>query len=139
MQYHWCCFFDSLVAKDCQYPRDPMQPAIKKKKADCPVDHLNVWFPAHWAPIVLRELHRGEDAYRKTHNLWFDDPHDSDPLRVIEQTLAWAWSATTMEKDSANACNDAPVDSSSRYTTFQRCSSFVNCCRVHRRRRTLFM
>ena len=24
-------FFDSLVAKDCQYPRDPMQPAIKKK------------------------------------------------------------------------------------------------------------
>ena len=19
----WCCFFDSLVAKDCQYPRDP--------------------------------------------------------------------------------------------------------------------
>ena len=32
MQYHWCCVFDSLVAKDCQYPRDPMQPAIKKKK-----------------------------------------------------------------------------------------------------------
>ena len=26
--------------------------------ADCPVDYLNVWFPAHWAPIVLRELHR---------------------------------------------------------------------------------
>ena len=31
MQYHWCCFFDSLLAKDCQYPRDPMQPVIKKK------------------------------------------------------------------------------------------------------------
>ena len=26
--------------------------------ADCPVDYLNVWFPAHWAPIVLRELHK---------------------------------------------------------------------------------
>ena len=25
--------------------------------ADCPVDYLNVWFPAHWAPIVVRELH----------------------------------------------------------------------------------
>ena len=25
--------------------------------ADCPVDYLNVWFPAHWSPIVLRELH----------------------------------------------------------------------------------
>ena len=24
--------------------------------ADCPVDYLNVWFPAHWSPIVLREL-----------------------------------------------------------------------------------
>ena len=49
------------------------------------VDYLNVWFPAHWAPIVLWELHRREDAYRKAHNLWFDDPHDSDPPRVIEQ------------------------------------------------------
>ena len=53
--------------------------------ADCPVDFLNVWFPAHWAPIVLRELHRREDAYRKAHNLWFDDPHGSDPPRVKEQ------------------------------------------------------
>ena len=53
--------------------------------ADCPVDFLNVWFPAHWAPIVLRELHRREDAYRKTHNLWFDDPHVLDPPRVKEQ------------------------------------------------------
>ena len=31
-QYLWYCLFYSLVAKDCQYPRDPMQPAIKKKK-----------------------------------------------------------------------------------------------------------
>ena len=53
--------------------------------ADCPVDFLNVWFPAHWVPIVLRELHRREDAYRKAHNLWFDDPHVSDPPRVKEQ------------------------------------------------------
>ena len=49
--------------------------------ADCPVDFLNVWFPAHWAPIVLRELHRREDAYRKAHNLWFDDPHVSVKVR----------------------------------------------------------
>ena len=53
--------------------------------ADCPVDYLNVWFPAHWAPIVLRELHSREGAYRKTHKLWFDDPQDSDPPRVIDQ------------------------------------------------------
>ena len=28
--------------------------------ADCPVDFLNVWFPAHWSPIVLRELYARE-------------------------------------------------------------------------------
>ena len=32
--------------------------------ADCPVDFLNVWFPAHWSPIVLRELHKREVKYR---------------------------------------------------------------------------
>ena len=53
--------------------------------ADCPVDYLNVWFPAHWAPIVLRELRSREGAYRRTHKLWFDDPQDSDPPRVIDQ------------------------------------------------------
>ena len=28
--------------------------------ADCPVDFLNVWFPAHWSPIVLRERTRSQ-------------------------------------------------------------------------------
>ena len=42
--------------------------------ADCPVDFLNVWFPAHWSPIVLRELHEREVKYRDKHRLWFDDP-----------------------------------------------------------------
>ena len=32
MQYRWCCLFNSLLVKDCQYPRDPMQPASKKKR-----------------------------------------------------------------------------------------------------------
>ena len=53
--------------------------------ADCPVDFLHVWFPAHWAPIVFRELHNKEVAYRKQHTLWFDDPQVSDPRKVIEQ------------------------------------------------------
>ena len=58
-----------------------LSPAHYNVGTDC----LNVWFPAHWAPIVLRELHSREEAYRKTHKLWFDDPQDSDPLRVIDQ------------------------------------------------------
>ena len=47
-QSHWCCLFDSLLAKDCQYPRDPLQPAIKKK------DVLRVSNLGH----LLKELHR---------------------------------------------------------------------------------
>ncbi len=52
---------------------------------DCPVDSLNVWFPAHWALIVLRELNNKNATYRKTHNLWFDDPQASDTPQVIDQ------------------------------------------------------
>ena len=40
--------------------------------ADCPVDYLNVWFPAHWSPIVFRELQEREVKYRQEHMLWFD-------------------------------------------------------------------
>ena len=52
--------------------------------ADCPVDFLNVWFPAHWSPIVLRELNDREVKYRSEHRLWFDAPAqatDSDRLK----------------------------------------------------------
>ena len=28
--------------------------------ADCPVDFLNVWFPAHWAPMVFQEMQQRE-------------------------------------------------------------------------------
>ena len=31
--------------------------------AECPVDFLNVWFPAHWAPLVFEELQQKEDDY----------------------------------------------------------------------------
>ena len=52
--------------------------------ADCPVDFLN--FPAHWSPIVLRELHAREVTCRKKHNLWFDAPAGtSDTDRLISQ------------------------------------------------------
>ena len=54
--------------------------------ADCPVDFLNVWFPAHWSPIVLRELHGREVAYRNEHMLWFDAPAQaSEQERVANQ------------------------------------------------------
>ena len=30
----------------------------------CYADTLQVWFPAHWAPSVIRQLQRKEDEYR---------------------------------------------------------------------------
>ena len=54
--------------------------------ADCPVDFLNVWFPAHWSPMVLRELHEREVKYRGKHRLWFDDPAmASDTAKLTAQ------------------------------------------------------
>ena len=52
--------------------------------AECPVDSLNIWFPAHWGPIVLHELQRREDRYRRAHSLWFDAPsHASDSNKLV--------------------------------------------------------
>ena len=42
--------------------------------AECPVDFLNIWLPAHWAPLVFQELQHREDKYRQDHSLWFDAP-----------------------------------------------------------------
>ena len=54
--------------------------------ADCPVDYLNVWFPAHWSPIVFRELQDREVKYRQEHMLWFDAPAlASDTPKLINE------------------------------------------------------
>ena len=38
----------------------------------CPADSLMVWFPAHWAPVVIRELERKEQDHRTQFPQWFD-------------------------------------------------------------------
>ena len=53
----------SNLVKIASYSKDKPTTMTEWIGADCPVDYLNVWFPAHWAPIVLRELHGREDAY----------------------------------------------------------------------------
>ena len=32
-----------------------------------------IWFPAHWAPQVIKELERREQDHRKRFPQWFDD------------------------------------------------------------------
>ncbi len=54
--------------------------------ADCLVDFLNVWFPAHWAPLVFKELQQRQQQYRRDHALWFDAPaHSSDSNKLIKE------------------------------------------------------
>ena len=38
----------------------------------CPADSLMVWFPAHWAPQVLKELERREQDHRARFPQWFE-------------------------------------------------------------------
>ena len=64
--------------------------------AACPVDFLNVWFPAHWAPIVLQELQRREQQSRREHALWFDAPaHYSDNNKLIKERVGWTLHGST--------------------------------------------
>ena len=37
----------------------------------CPADSLMVWFPAHWAPHVLRKLEQREQDYGEMHPEWW--------------------------------------------------------------------
>ena len=40
--------------------------------AECPVDYLNVWFPARWAPLVFQALQQKGEDYRAKNPMWFD-------------------------------------------------------------------
>lgn len=34
----------------------------------CPADTLLVWFPAHWAPMVIKALHDREQKFKEDHS-----------------------------------------------------------------------
>ena len=38
----------------------------------CYTDTLQVWFRAHWAPLVIRQLQRKEDEYPRVNPSWVD-------------------------------------------------------------------
>ena len=70
----------SGLARVAAYPRPPKQ---RKPSASgtsfsdwiggtCYADTLQVWFPAHWAPVVLQPLQQKEDSYRAENPSWMD-------------------------------------------------------------------
>jgi len=47
----------------------------------CYADTLQVWFLAHWAPLVIRQLQRKEDEYRAANPSWVDQNVVPDDIR----------------------------------------------------------
>ena len=40
-----------------------------------------MWFPAHWAPVVLHQLQHKEDEYRAAHPSWMDEEVVPDDIQ----------------------------------------------------------
>ena len=76
----------SGLARISAYPRPPKRwkpSASSTRFTDwiggiCYADTLQVWFPAHWAPLVLYQLQHKEDAYRAARPSWMDQAATAD-------------------------------------------------------------
>ena len=77
------------LARISAHPRPPkkLKPAATGTRVTdwiggvCYADTLQVWFPAHWAPIVLYQLQHKEDDYRAANPSWIDEDDVSDDIR----------------------------------------------------------
>ena len=49
----------------------------------CYADTLQIWFPAHWAPVVLQQLQQKEDSYRAENPFWMDQ--EEAPADILKQ------------------------------------------------------
>ena len=47
----------------------------------CYADTLQIWFPAHSTPLVLRQLQQKEDEYRAANPSWVDQDDVPDDIR----------------------------------------------------------
>ena len=80
----------SGLARISAYPRPPKRtkPSASGTRVTdwiggiCYADTLQVWFPAHWAPLVLHQLQHTEDAYRAAHPSWMDLEVPPDDIRT---------------------------------------------------------
>ena len=77
------------LARISAHPRPPkkLKPAASGTRFTdwiggmCYAGTLQVWFPAHWAPLVIRQLQRKEDEYRAANPSWVDQPVVPDDIR----------------------------------------------------------
>ena len=78
------------LARISAHPRPPkrLKPAASGTRfidwigGICYADTLQVWFPAHWAPVVLHQLQHKEDDYRAAHPSWMDQEVAPDDIKT---------------------------------------------------------
>ena len=78
------------LARISAHPRPPkkLKPAASGTRFTdwiggiCYADTLQVWFPAHWASVVLHQLQHKEDEYRAGHPSWMDQEVAPDDIQT---------------------------------------------------------
>ena len=63
--------------------QQPLAPAFVTGLVVSAADILQVWFPAHWAPVVLQQLQQKEDSYRAENPSWMDQ--EEAPADILKQ------------------------------------------------------
>ena len=77
------------LARISAHPRPPkkLKPAASSTRfidwigGICYADTLKVWFPAHWAIVVLHQLQLKKDEYRIAHPSWMDQEVAPDDIK----------------------------------------------------------
>ena len=77
------------LARISAHPRPPkkLKPAASGTRFTdwiggvCLAETLQIWFPAHWAPLALRQLQHKEDEYRAANPSWVDQDDVPDDIR----------------------------------------------------------
>ena len=79
--------------------------------ADCPVDFLNVWFPAHSMPSVFQAIQQKGEQYRAENPMWFDAPaRDADSAKLVhERAEALQSRELRFEKGARDPNGDIPT------------------------------
>ena len=49
-----------------------------------PIQYMNVWFPAHWAPVVMEVLETKNEDFRKKYPRWVPREEFSPSLRQLQ-------------------------------------------------------
>ena len=77
--------------------------------AECPIDFLHVWFPAHWAPLVFQAIQQKGEQHRKEKPKWFDAPARATDSAKMVRERAEALQSRQLQKGQMDSRGDIPT------------------------------